>query len=60
MQEQDLCIADWRLCFISFDKPQEMHSARTLSGNNRLPVWSDGATIHGTFSGESGLLREAA
>ena len=27
MQKHDLCIADWRLCFICFNEPHEMHSA---------------------------------
>jgi hypothetical protein len=27
VQKLDLCIADWRLCFVCFNEPQEMHSA---------------------------------
>jgi hypothetical protein len=27
VQKLDLCFADWRFCFVCFDKPEKMHSA---------------------------------
>src|SRR5208283_3989994 len=52
-QKRDLCIADCRLCFICFDEPQEMHSAKCVAGNNRPSIWNKSATEHGALSDEN-------
>jgi hypothetical protein len=53
-QGLDLCLAYWRLCLVCFDELQEeMHTAFSVSGNNRLTVWSNSAPRHGSLTGEA-------
>jgi hypothetical protein len=51
-QALDLCLAYWRLCLVCFDELQEMHTAFSVSGNDRLTVWSNSATRHVSLTGE--------